>query len=204
MVATIGAIATQGATHGRDGNRDTGRDSARDAGRENGRENGRDRDNGRDGGRDGGRDAGRDGARDGNRSRNPRQARDDNDDEDTGSEERVTAVRRPRGGDADAERNDDRPQRGQRGPRDSERVASRDSAPQEASAADGLAEEEATAPRRRGRPRKEKPTDEGSTAIAADVLPPSLGFAANDADAAPKPRRRRITRASEDVPSAAE
>lgn len=64
-------------------------------------------------------------------------------------------------------------------------------------------QEEAPAPRRRGRPRKEQPQDEGNATIAADVLPPSVS-AANDEGAAPKPRRRRTVRASDEVPSAAE
>jgi hypothetical protein len=172
------------------------------SGEQNGRDDRGNRDAGRDNGRD--RDGARDGGRDGNRQRNQRPARDDNHDEDAGNDERVIAHRRPRGADSDAERNDDRPQRGSRGARDSERAASRDAAPQEAVASDGAAEEEPMPPRRRGRPRKEQPVEEGSAAIAADVLPPSLGVAANDADEAPKPRRRRIARASEDVPSAAE
>ncbi len=61
----------------------------------------------------------------------------------------------------------------------------------------------ALVPRRRGRPRKEQ--DDAPTAIAADVLPPSLGSAAaTDSEGEPKPRRRRVTRAATEAPTAAE
>lgn len=65
--------------------------------------------------------------------------------------------------------------------------------------AEAVIEADAPAPRRRGRPRRdaqvEAPAAEPeSNGVDADRLPPSLTLVANDAEDAPKPRRRRTTR----------
>ncbi|WP_210357760.1 MULTISPECIES: DUF4167 domain-containing protein [Sphingomonas] len=65
-----------------------------------------------------------------------------------------------------------------------------------------IAADAPAAPRRRGRPRRDAQVEaaqaEGeSNGVDADRLPPSLTLVANDADDAPKPRRRRTTRAVE-------
>ena len=56
---------------------------------------------------------------------------------------------------------------------------------------------QAEAPRRRGRPRREQPSDEAPAAFDAALLPPSLGIlpaapAAEAAEGEAKPRRRRV------------
>lgn len=65
---------------------------------------------------------------------------------------------------------------------------------------------EAEAPRRRGRPRRERPADEAPATLDAAVLPPSLGTTAATSEAAAepeeKPRRRRVRAAAVEAPAA--
>ena len=160
------------------------------------------RDGNRDGGRDNRRDGNRDHGRDGDRTvTGQRRDRDDTRDNGDNSEERAQDQRR-----ANRDQDDARPQRPRR---DRQEAASRYDADRSNGTPDDAHRDDANqdggepAPRRRGRPRKDQ--GEAPVAIAADVLPPSLGStAANDADDAPKPRRRRVTRAAAETPSAAE
>jgi hypothetical protein len=79
-------------------------------------------------------------------------------------------------------------------PEVSQDVAVSVAAAEPASAADVSGEAEA--PRRRGRPRRERPVEEAPAAFDAALLPPSIGVApappAEGADAEEKPRRRRV------------
>ena len=194
------------------GNRETGRETGRDSGRETGRDSARE--SGRESGRDSNRDAGRDRSTDSTRDRHAETGREGGRDSNRDGERMARAPRRPRDESLREDGDIAQPRRTElaNDRDDSERPSRpRRERTERADAADSAAvsDDQAAAPRRRGRPRKEQPGDDAPAAIAADVLPPSLGASlasapANDGDAEPKPRRRRVTRAVEDVPSAAE
>ena len=71
---------------------------------------------------------------------------------------------------------------------------------------EGDGEMTAEAPRRRGRPRRERPAEEAPAAFDAALLPPSLGIApaatAVEAEGEEKPRRRRARTAAVEAPAA--